>query len=359
MSSRPLYRQFALLAATVALLGAALAVPITAANVSVTGSLTYSEPIALTPQAVAIVTMIDQTAAADAGAVVGQQRIDAPTQVPIDFSVLVDAGTIDPTHSYALFATIVDGPTTWQNAVGEPVMTGGPSRGVDLVLTALPSPGALVGGTLLPPSGTVLNPSAVAIAALVKVETGTLVARQTRPVTDPADLTFSIGFDPSLIDPASTYVVKGGIVLGSSVWQNREGVTAIENGAAIEDIQLRAHAGSDRHPGGIVPTRADADPDRNSRTDRDPDADIRSQRERRTHGHADADTDSHADADSDTNADTDPDARADRVTDADSDTNPDADADADTRPLGRADAVADHRPGDRDVDLPRAVHPHR
>ena len=81
--------------------------------------------------------------------------------IPIDFSVLVDADTIDPTHSYALFATIVDGTTTWQNAVGEPVITGGPTKGVALVLTALPSPAAIVGGTILPPADTVIGPSAV------------------------------------------------------------------------------------------------------------------------------------------------------------------------------------------------------
>ena len=63
----------------VALLSAALAFPIAAANTSVTGSLSYRETIALTPKAVAIVTIVDQTAAADAGAVVGPQRIDAPT----------------------------------------------------------------------------------------------------------------------------------------------------------------------------------------------------------------------------------------------------------------------------------------
>ena len=186
-SSRPHLRRFALLAAVVALLGAALAVPIAAANASVTGSLSYDEQIALTPDAVAIVTIIDQTAAADAGAVIGQQRIDAPAAIPIDFSVLVDADTIDPTHSYALFATIVDGTTTWQNAVGEPVITGGPTKGIDLVLTALPSPAAIVGGTIAAAGrDDARRPRRSPIAALIKVETGTLVARQTRPVEDPS-----------------------------------------------------------------------------------------------------------------------------------------------------------------------------
>ena len=244
-------------------------------NASVTGSLSYDEQIALTPDAVAIVTIVDQTAAADAGAVIGQQRIDAPAAIPIDFSVLFDAATIDPTHSYALFATIVDGTTTWQNAVGEPVITGGPTKGVDLVLTALPSPAAIVGGTILPPAGTIIAPSAVAIAALIKVETGTLIARQTRPIEDPADLTFSIGYDPALLDPAATYVVKGGVVDGATVLQNREGVTAIEGGAAIGTVQLPVTLAPTGVPVASAPPVPTRDPDRHTdrhrHTDRDPD----------------------------------------------------------------------------------------
>ena len=169
-------------AVAIVLLAGVAVVPIAAANSSVTGTLTYLERIALTPDAVAIVTIIDTTAAPDAGAVIGQQLIDGPNNVPIDFSVLVDAATIDPTHAYALFATIIDGTSTWENPVGEPVITGGPTSGINLTLTAVPlAPGALVGGTIAPPTGTTLSPSTILIAALIKVETGTLVSRVVRP----------------------------------------------------------------------------------------------------------------------------------------------------------------------------------
>jgi uncharacterized lipoprotein YbaY len=220
-------------------LGGLLAVPISASNASVTGSLTYLEKVALSPAAVAIVTIVDQTAAPDAGAVIGQERIDGPTTLPIDFSVLVDATTIDPTHAYAVFATIVDGTNSWQNPHGEPVITGGPIKGIDLVLTAVsPTLPATVAGSIVLPAGAAIGPAAVAIAALIKVDTGTLVSRQVRPITDPADLAFSIGFDPALIDPAASYVVKGGIVDGATAWQNRDGVSAIANGAAAGPVLL-------------------------------------------------------------------------------------------------------------------------
>ena len=117
-STRTGLRRAALAAVAVVLLAGVVVVPTAAATASVTGSLTYREKIALTPAAVAIVTIIDTTAAPDAGAVIGQQVINGPTAVPIDFSVLVDAATIDQTHAYALFATIIDGTSTWENARG-------------------------------------------------------------------------------------------------------------------------------------------------------------------------------------------------------------------------------------------------
>ena len=182
--SRPTLRRLGLLGVALALLSGLFVIPAIAANSSVTGSLTTEETVTLTPAAVAIVTIVDTTATADAGVVIGQQRIDAPASVPIDFSVLVDGTTIDPTHSYALYATISDGSATWQNTSGEPVITGGPTKGIDLVLPSVQAnPGGTIGGAILPPAATTLSPSAVTIAALIKVETGTLVARQVLPVS--------------------------------------------------------------------------------------------------------------------------------------------------------------------------------
>ena len=82
--------------------------------------------------------------------------INGRRAVPIDFSVLVeDVPSIDQTHAYALYATIIDGASTWQNDVGDPVITGGPTKGIDLTLTAVPqAPGAAIGGTIVPPVGT-------------------------------------------------------------------------------------------------------------------------------------------------------------------------------------------------------------
>ena len=237
-STRIGLRRVVAAAVSIVLLVGVVVVPTAAAATSVTGSLTFRERIALTPSAVAIVTIIDTTAAADAGVIIGQQVINGPTAVPIDFSVLVEADTIVPTNAYALYATIIDGASTWHNNVGHPVITGGPTKGVDLTLTAVPqAPGAAVGGKIVLPSGTTLKPGGVLIAALIKVETGTILARVVRPQASPTDLSFTIGYDPSVIHPDSTYVIKGAIVDGPSVWGNREGVTAISKSAATPQVE--------------------------------------------------------------------------------------------------------------------------
>src|SRR5262245_28787037 len=109
----PLLRRAAIPGLLVLALATMLVGPISAATSSVSGSLTFRERVALSPAAVAIVTIVDHTAAADAGAVVGQQRIDSPSAVPIEFSVLVDDAAIVKNHAYGMYATIVDGEAAW------------------------------------------------------------------------------------------------------------------------------------------------------------------------------------------------------------------------------------------------------
>ncbi|MFI5227280.1 MAG: YbaY family lipoprotein, partial [Candidatus Limnocylindrales bacterium] len=100
-----------------------------AAASQVTGTLSFTDQIALSKNAVAIVVLLDQTADPNAGAILGEDRIDDPGAVPIAFSVPYTAA-IDQAHSYALYASIVDGTNTWENDEPVPVITGGPTSGV-------------------------------------------------------------------------------------------------------------------------------------------------------------------------------------------------------------------------------------
>ena len=174
-----------------------LAAPVAAETGRVTGSLSIEGQTTLTAAAVAVVTIIDQTACPDAGVMMGEQRIDAPGAVRIGFSVLYDTDRVDPTHSYALLATITDGQNTWQNHVPTPIVTGGATNGIDLTLEQLPSdlPAAAT-GTLTIETSADLSSSAVEIAALINQESGAIVNRYVSSVPDDGPITFSIGYDP-------------------------------------------------------------------------------------------------------------------------------------------------------------------
>jgi uncharacterized lipoprotein YbaY len=227
----------ALLAATVVVTG-----PAAAATATVTGALTIAERVALSDDAVAVITLIDTTPTGSAGAIIGQQRIDAPGQVPIDFSVLYEADAIDGSSAYALFASIIDGSSVWQNRTAVAVITGGPTSGLSLTLPSVPSGGAALTGSIQNQAGPPRSPDAVAIAALIKQDTGTLVSRSVITTVPGATTTFSIRYDPGLVDPDETYVVKAAVVDGAAVSEDRTGVVAIEGGQPVSDVQVTVTA---------------------------------------------------------------------------------------------------------------------
>ena len=216
------------------LLPAAVAV---GAPAAVTGSVTSEDATALTGDAVLVVTLVDQQASPDAGVIVGEQRIDGAA-LPAEFSVPYDDAAIDTTHSYALYASVVDGDTTLESFEPVPVITGGPVADVSVPVSPVAETATgEVTGTITRTDTTPLTADAVAIATLINENTGTLVAREVVP--SPADpITFTIQVDPGVIDPAATYVVKAGIVDGETTWEGRDGVPAIADGALVTDITV-------------------------------------------------------------------------------------------------------------------------
>ena len=207
-----------------------------AAGSAVSGTITTQEKVALTPAAVAVVTLVDQTAGGNGGAIVAQQRITG-AQFPVPYSVAYDAGAIDPGHSYAVFATVVDGGKTWQSAEPVPVITGGPTSGVAIPVVSAPSGAGEVTGTIVRKDKSALTPDAVAIAALIRQDTGTLIARQVIPAITTEPIPFTIAY-PDVIDPDATYVVRAGIVDGASRWGSPAGVPAIVGGAPVGPVTV-------------------------------------------------------------------------------------------------------------------------
>ena len=77
--------------------------------VTVTGSITYRERIALPPTAQVEITLADVSLADAPSTTIAQQAFTADgRQVPFAFSLTVDQRPLDPRHSYAVSARITD-----------------------------------------------------------------------------------------------------------------------------------------------------------------------------------------------------------------------------------------------------------
>ena len=127
----------ALLLPLVLLAGLVPASGASAAAATVSGTFVSKDEMALGPNAVAMITIVDQQASPDAGVIIGSQRVDG-AQLPLAFSVPYDDAEIDPGHSYAIYASITDDTLTLQNVEPVPVITGGPTSGVTVVESRCP-----------------------------------------------------------------------------------------------------------------------------------------------------------------------------------------------------------------------------
>jgi len=232
-------RRSLLLAVLLALVAPVLAPAgptVSAASAAVTGTVTSRDKAALSAAAVTVVTLVDQNAGASSPVIIGQQSITGG-QFPIAFSV--PYGTIDTSHSYALFASVIDGATVRQTFEAVPAITGGPTTGLALPVSLVPATAtATVTGTITKTDKAGLTPAAVTYAILVNTTTSTMIARQVIPAPGATPVAFKIAYDPGIIDPAATYVVKASIVDSGATWEARAGVPAVTNGAPSTGLQV-------------------------------------------------------------------------------------------------------------------------
>jgi uncharacterized lipoprotein YbaY len=230
-------RIHALLAVVVLLAGLVPAATL-AAGAQVTGTLTVTQGVTLSAGAVAVITLVDQQADPSAGVVIGNQRVDGAV-LPLTFAVDYADADIDPSHSYALFASVVDGGTEYQSAEPVPVITGGPTA--DVAVQVSPPPASATGhvtGTITRKDKSALSAQAVAVVGLINKDKGTLVARQVIPSITAEPIPFDVAFDPGVLDPSGTYVVRAGIADGGKRWNAPEAVPAIVGGAVVPNVTI-------------------------------------------------------------------------------------------------------------------------
>ena len=101
----------------------------------VTGTVTYRERIALPPDAVVDVALLDVSLADAPAEVIDSVRITEPGPVPIAFELSYDPSQIDERHTYAVRAEIrAEGDLIFTTDRSYPVITRGEDSEVDLVL---------------------------------------------------------------------------------------------------------------------------------------------------------------------------------------------------------------------------------
>jgi len=109
---------------------------------SITGTVAYRERIALSPEAVVEVSLLDVSRQDVEATVIARQTIANPGQVPVNFELEYDTQDIDEHMSYAISARISEGgDLRFVSDTHTPVLTRGAGRHVDMVLIGVRKPG--------------------------------------------------------------------------------------------------------------------------------------------------------------------------------------------------------------------------
>ena len=122
---------------------------------SITGTITYREKIALTPNAVIDVKLVDVSRADASAVTIAEKIIGDPGQVPVSFEIEYDPADIDDRFTYAVQAKITEnGELAFINDTSYGVITRDSPTHVDMVLVRVspsePSTPPDVGGLSLP-----------------------------------------------------------------------------------------------------------------------------------------------------------------------------------------------------------------
>lgn len=119
-------------------------------DATVTGTVSYRERVALPPDAIAEISLIDATAQDVAATVVAKTVVRAEgKQVPLPFTLRYDPHAIDKKHLYTLRATIKSGDQLlWTTDIARAVITQGNPTDVAIMLTRVDpdAGGARAGG---------------------------------------------------------------------------------------------------------------------------------------------------------------------------------------------------------------------
>ena len=241
------------------------ATPETAAPPSLSGTLSgtvsYRQRIALAPDAVVEVTLLDVSKADAPAEVISTQTIQTQgAQVPVPYSLEYDPTQIVERNTYAVRATITEGgKLTWTSTKRYPVLTqSAPTDNVEITVeqvpqasaaatpdtAALPALTGVLTGTVAYLQRIALPPDAVIDVQLQDVSLqdapATVIASE-RYIADGRQVPFpyELTYDPAGIDPKHTYAVAARITVdGKLRWINTQHYGVLTRGAPITDVNI-------------------------------------------------------------------------------------------------------------------------
>ena len=194
----------------------------------------------MTADAVAVVVLVRGDTRPNTDTIVTGEVYRDIGQVPVAFKLTVDPADIDPSVTYTLQATIVDGALAWVTGHGTKVLTNGaPTTDVAIELSYRPD---LVKGAVTGQITAVgMQPAAdsYSIAVLVDGKTGDSLGIDVQETGDGLPSAFSIPFAITDIDPLVDYLVKAEVGDSSgATWQNAAGVPVITKGKPKAAVQV-------------------------------------------------------------------------------------------------------------------------
>ena len=228
-----------------------------------TGTLTYREPHTLTADAFAVVALVRGSARVTENTIVASEIDQDITAVPVSFSLDLGGAEIDPSSTYTIQATIVDGDDAWVTAHGVPVLTkGNPSK---VAITLDFRPDVLKGAVSGQITGIGVQPSETAygITVLVDPSTGDSLGIDVKTVDQGLPVAFSVPYSITDVEPTADYVVTAEVGDSTGIWRNAAGVPVITKGNPKAGVQVVVTQVSTPVPSATpIPTPAPSAPDR-------------------------------------------------------------------------------------------------
>jgi len=204
---------------------------------SVAGTLSYVERATLSPEASAIVVLVEHGGDPITARIIESRVIADPGPVPIAYDLPYTAEEIDPEALYTVSAAITDGSRLWATDNGTRVITyGNPTSDValELVLRSDLLKGQVTGQ--ITGEGVTLTGTGFAAAVVFDATSNAAVGMAVEPAPTGVPIDFSVPFDPAEINDTAEYVVVAGIVDEENRWANRDGVPVITNGNPLTGI---------------------------------------------------------------------------------------------------------------------------